>query len=171
MDKMFQLDNETATEENKRLKNVLRKSLVESLDASVQRVREVHKDLPIEFLVQCRPFSTNKMSGRSKTFETKHYLAFRELIAKVGGGCYGINGKEKFRLRLIAAFSNKKGDLDNCFKPLLDSIVGSVDKSFDDSQVYEIVARKRVVKKGQEYIQVRLEIIDEEEYKQFKWDL
>lgn len=168
---MFPINNETATEENKRLKGVLRKSLVDTLDETVKRVREIHRDLPIEFLVQCRPFSTNKMSGRSKTFETKHYLAFRDLIARSGGGFYGISGKEKFRLRIIAAFSNKKGDLDNVFKPLLDSIVGSVDTSFDDSQVYEIVARKRVVKKGQEYIQVRLEIIDEDEYSKFEWDL
>lgn len=165
----FPIPNETYTEQSKRLKGVARKTLVERLETAIVKAKMAHKELPVEFLVQTRPFSTNKMSGARKTFETKEYLEFRDLIARKAGGVYGITGKEKFRLRVIAAFSNKRGDLDNVFKPLLDSMVGSMDDSFDDSQVFEIVARKRIVKKGQEYLKVIMEIIPEDEYKSWEW--
>lgn len=167
----FPIPNETATEQVKRLKVVARKNLVEILDDTLARVKEINKELPIRFVVQTRPFSTNKMSGLRKTYETKEYLEFRDLIARKAGGFYGISGKEKFRLRLHAAFSNKRGDLDNTQKPLLDSITACVDEAFDDSQVYEIMARKRVVKKGQEYLQVVLELIPDEEYNSWEWEL
>lgn len=167
----FQLPNETATEQTTRLKGVTRVSLVDRLEATLERVQAIDKDLPVRFLVQTRPFSTNKMSGRRKTYETKEYLEFRDLIARKAGGSYGITGNEKFRLRVIASFSNKSGDLDNVFKPLLDSMVASMDDSFDDKQVYEIVARKRLVKKGQEYLQVMLEVIPDDEYKSWEWEL
>lgn len=165
----FPIPNETYTEQSKRLKGIPRKTLVENLEATVAKAREIHKDLPVDFIVQTRPFSTNKMSGARKTYETKEYLEFRELIAKKAGGHYGIKGKEKFRLKVVAAFSNKRGDLDNVFKPLLDSMVGSMDDDFDDHQVFEIIARKRMVKKGQEYLKVIMEIIPEDEYKSWEW--
>ena len=160
----FDMPNESATEQTQRLKGIRRQDLVTGLAATVEAVKSRMQKLPMEFLVQTRPFSTNKMSGARKTYESKEYLEFRDLIARKAGGTYGITGNERFKLVLVAAFSNKRGDLDNTFKPLLDSIVGSVDDTFDDSQVYAIEARKRIVPKGQEYLQVRLEIIPEEEY-------
>ena len=160
----FDVPNETATEQTKRLKGIRRQDLVDGLAATIARVKHDHKDMPMNFLVQTRPFSTNKMSGARKTFESKEYLEFRDIIARKAGGFYGISGKEKFKLIVVAAFSNSRGDLDNTFKPLLDSMVGSMDDAFDDSQVYSIEARKRIVPKGQEYLQVRLEEIPEEEY-------
>ncbi|WFZ78522.1 hypothetical protein MQM1_039 [Aeromonas phage vB_AsaP_MQM1] len=160
----FDTMNESATEQTKRLKGIRRQDLVDGLAATIEAVKVRHKGLPVEFLVQCRPFSTNKMSGARKTFESKEYLEFRDLIARKAGGVYGITGDEKFKLIVLAAFSNKRSDLDNTFKPLLDSMVGSMDKSFDDSQVYAIEARKRIVPKGQEYLQVRLEVIPNDEY-------
>lgn len=166
----FPIPNETATEQSKRLKGVVRTSLVATLDETLQRVKQIHKDLPVDFLVQTRPFSTNKMSGARKTYETKEYLEFRDVIARKAGGFYGVDKKMRFRLVVIAAFSNKKGDLDNVFKPLLDSMVASMDDAFDDSQVYEIQARKKLVKKGQEFLQVRLELIGEDEYNSW-WDV
>lgn len=161
----FPIPNETSTEQSKRLKGVARNTLAKTLEETLERVKQRHHKLPVEFLVQTRPFSTNKMSGARKTYETKEYLEFRDLIARKAGGIYGIDRKMRFRLVVQAAFSNKKGDLDNVFKPLLDSMVASMDPDFDDSQVYEIQARKKLVKKGQEYLQVRLELIGEDEYK------
>lgn len=166
----FPIPNETATEQSKRLKGVARKNLVAILEETLERVKQIHKELPVDFLVQTRPFSTNKMSGARKTYETKEYLEFRDLIARKAGGIYGIDRKMRFRLIVSAAFSNKKGDLDNVFKPLLDSMVASMDDDFDDSQVYEIQARKRLVKKGQEFLQVRLEVIPEDEYNSW-WEV
>lgn len=160
----FEMMNESATEQTQRLKGIRRQDLVTGLASTIEIVKERHRELPVEFLVQTRPFSTNKMSGARKTFESKEYLEFRELIAKKAGGTYGITGDERFKLIVVAAFSNKRGDLDNTFKPLLDSMVGSMDDAFDDSQVYAIEARKRIVPKGQEYLQVRLEVIPDDEF-------
>lgn len=164
MEPNFKMPNETATEQTKRLKQTPRATLVDRLEETLRRVRDRSENLPVYFLVQTRPFSTNKMSGRRKTYETKEYLEFRDLIAKVAGGNYGIDKKMMFRLKCTAAFSNRAGDLDNVFKPLLDSMVACMDDDFDDRQVYEILARKRIVKKGQEYLEVTLEIIEKEEY-------
>lgn len=169
MKQMFDMPNETAKEEKARLKQRTRDSLVQALEQTIKEVQAVHKDLPIYFLVQCRPFSTNAMSGRRKTYETKEYIQFRRIIAQKAGGIYGIKTTDKFRLIAEVAFSNKGADLDNTFKPLLDSIVASVDPCFDDRQVYEIKARKRIVKKGQEYLRILLEIIPEEEYLSWEW--
>lgn len=166
----FPIPNEPASEQSKRLKTIPRKNLVEILEGTLERVHKIHRDLPVRFLVQTRPFSTNKMSGARKTYETKEYLEFRDLIARKAGGEYGISSKTKFRLIVVAAFSNKAGDLDNVFKPLLDSMVASMDKDFDDKQVYEIQARKKLVKKGQEFLQVTLEVLDETEYNSW-WDV
>lgn len=161
---VFQVSNETSTEQTKRLKGVRRQELVDRLAMTIERVKERHKELPIAFLVQTRPFSTNKMSGARKTFETKEYLEYRELIAVKAGGHYGFTGKEKMNLHVIAGFSNKRGDSDNTLKPLLDSIVGSVDDAFDDSQVYHLDVTKQIVPKGQEFMLVVLEVLEEPEY-------
>lgn len=164
MEHQFDMNNETATEQAKRLKQTPRATLTSRLEETLSRVKKLDKELPVYFLVQTRPFSTNKMTGRRKTYETKEYLEFRDLIAKVAGGNYGIDKKMMFRLRCVAAFSNRAGDLDNVFKPLLDSMVASMDSDFDDRQVYEIMARKRIVKKGQEYLEITLEVISKDEY-------
>lgn len=161
---VFDVSNETSTEQTRRLKTVRRQELVDRLAITLESVAKRHGNLPLEFLVQTRPFSTNKMSGARKTFETKEYLEYRDLIARKSGGFYGFTGKEKMKLTVIAGFSNKKGDLDNVFKPLLDSIVGCVDAAFDDSQIYAIEAKKQIVPKGQEYLKVKLEVLDETEY-------
>lgn len=167
METNFPIPNETTTEQSKRLKGVARKTLVEILDETLRHVKERKGDIPIHFVVQTRPLSTNKMSGQRKTYETKEYLEYRDLIARVVGGTYGIDKKMKLKVDVVAAFSNKRGDLDNVFKPLFDSMVACMDDDFDDCQVYEIHARKRIVKKGQEYLEVRVEILDEYEY--FNW--
>lgn len=165
----FPIPNETATEQSRRLKTVLRKTLEENLGITIKARKGRTKSLPLEFVVQTRPFSVNKMSGVRKTYETKEYLEFRELIARVAGGTYGFTGKEKLRLIVHAGFSNKRGDLDNVFKPLLDSMVGCMDDVFDDHQIYEIQSRKRITKKGHEYLWVRVEVIEESEYNDW-WD-
>lgn len=159
MEPQFELPNETATEEKKRLKQLTRDYLVKQLELSLARAETRTRQLPFKQVIQCRPFSTNKMSGRRKTYETKEYLAFRDLIAKALGGNYGIKKTDRLKLTLTAGFSNKRGDLDNVFKPLLDSMVASMDTEFDDCQIYSIEAEKVLVKKGQEYIEVGLELI------------
>lgn len=165
MEPMFEIPNETAKEEAQRLKGVTRKHLEDTLALTIERVKQRERQLPLDVTVQCRALSTNKMSGRRKTYETKEYLSYRDLIARKFGGHYGIQPNQKFRLRIEVGFSNRASDLDNVMKPLLDSMTASMDDDFDDKQIYEIVAHKRLVKKGQEYIRVKMSLIPESEYK------
>lgn len=167
----FPIPNETATEQSKRLKTVTRQSLVGTLESTLKRVKQRERTLPIRFTAQCIPLSTNKMSGRRKTYETKEYLEYRDVIARVAGGSYGISKKDLFNLEVEVAYSNKRADADNCLKPLLDSITACVDDDFDDSQVYDIHVRKRLVKKGQEHLNVLLTSLPIDEYKKWEWGL
>lgn len=167
----FPIPNETATEQSKRLKLVTRASLEVKLKETLERVKQRERTLPLQFTVQCIPLSTNKMSGRRKTYETKEYLEYRDIIAKAAGGIYGISKKDLFFLTVDVAYSNKRADADNCLKPLLDSITACVDDEFDDSQVYGINVRKRVVKKGQEHLKVSLDPLTIADYKSWDWDL
>ncbi len=159
MESRFEIPNETATVEKARLKQMTRDYLVKQLELSLNIATTRTRTLPFTKVIQCRPFSANKMSGRRKTYETKEYLAFRDLIAKALGGNYGIVKTDNLKLTITAGFSNKRGDLDNVFKPLLDSMVACMDAEFDDCQIYEIEANKVLVKKGQEFIEVGLSII------------
>lgn len=153
---MFKSLNETRTEKTKRLKTIPMRHLKEVLASTIEQGKRLERDLPIEFTLQCLPLSTNMMSGRSKTFETKEYQEYRTQIAKVAGGIYGVQKSDKFELRVEVGFSSKRNDADNILKPLLDSITGCIDDAFDDSQVYHIEVDKLIVKKGQEYIKVYL---------------
>ncbi|AHK11893.1 hypothetical protein CHOED_033 [Vibrio phage CHOED] len=155
----FPIPNESASEQSKRLKNVPRKELEETLKETLERVKERKRKLPIEFVAQVLPLSTNKMSGARKTYETKEYLCYRDVIARVAGGTYGISKTDKFLLTVEVGYSNKRADADNCLKPLLDSITACVDDSFDDCQVYRIEVDKVIVKKGQEYLKVILSLM------------
>ena len=51
--------------------------------------------------------------------------------------------------------SNKAADLDNIFKPLIDTIQALYEE-FNDNKIYEIKARKALVSKGEEFITVRI---------------
>lgn len=148
--------NETTTEKTKRLKGIPMAHLKSVLEDTLRKVRCRERSLPIEFKLHTIPLSANKMSGRSKTFETKEYQEYRDLVAREAGGHYGITGKEKFGLVVQVAYSTKAADIDNCLKPLLDSITACVDDTFDDRQVYHIKVDKIIVKKRHEYIKVRL---------------
>lgn len=155
----FPMSNETTTELSRRLKGIQRKKLVEDLEVAIKERKGKSKELPLQFTLQCIPLSTNKMSGARKTFETKEYLNYRRLIALKASGTYGISKKDKFILYVEVGYSNKRADADNCLKPLLDSIVACIDDDFDDCQVYRIEVDKVIVKKGQEYIKVRMELL------------
>lgn len=97
--------------------------------------------------------------------DTKEYREFKsDIMALLGGQKYDFGPDDKFRLSLVVGYSNKLSDLDNSFKPLLDSMQLSM--GFDDRQIFEIKAFKDKTKKGEEYIMIRLEILTDEEVQQ-----
>lgn len=100
--------------------------------------------------------------GRT-TFKSKDYLDFQHLCREELVGIDWPFGKEKVQFVVEAAFSNKAADLDNCLKPLLDTFQ-SMYEEFDDKMVYGIIANKNLVKRGEEYLDITIErVFDEDE--------
>lgn len=102
-----------------------------------------------------KPFSANKMHYMRAKRDTKEYREFKGDIAELLGGEYNVSPKARLKLTLVSGFSNKASDLDNTFKPLLDSMQRCM--GFDDKQIYEICAYKDLVGKGEEYLMIKLE--------------
>lgn len=159
---VFKSLNETRSEKTKRLESIPMNHLKDVLASTVEQGKLRQRTLPLQFTLQCLPLSTNMMSGRNKTYETKPYIEYKTLIAKEVGGTYGVQKGDQFKLVLRAGLSSKAADLDNLFKPLLDSITRCIDDAFDDKMVYKISAKKEIVKKGHEYIDVWLGPLEEE---------
>jgi len=68
-------------------------------------------------------------------------------------GCLNLKGNLKIAMDI--GFSNKRSDLDNGIKSVLDCLVAFFGK-WDDSQIAEIQMRKFLVPKGDEYFTVLL---------------
>ncbi len=109
-----------------------------------------------EIILPLKPFSANNRHYRGHK-DTKEYRQFKADVKELMGGEYGVHKKDQLKLTLIAGFSNRASDLDNAFKPILDSMQLCMD--FDDKQVYEIQALKAIVPKGEEYLYIKLEVL------------
>jgi Holliday junction resolvase RusA-like endonuclease len=112
----------------------------------------------LEIKLPVKPFSANKMHYATQKKDTKEYREFKNDIGVLLQPL-DIQTKptDKLKFTLIAGFSNKASDLDNAFKPLLDSM--QLAMGFDDKQVYQIVAFKDTVPKKEAYLYIKLEII------------
>ena len=96
--------------------------------------------------------------------DTKEYREFKSDIFELLGNLkYDFKETDMFKLTLVVGYSSSLSDLDNAFKPLLDSM--QLAMGFDDRQIFEIAAVKDKTKKGQEYIMVRLETITSNTWK------
>lgn len=119
----------------------------------------------IEVRLNQKPFSANKMHYAKFKKDTKEYREFKsDIFELLGGHKYDFKATDRFKLSLVVGYSNSLSDLDNSFKPLLDSM--QLAMGFDDKQIFEIEALKDKVTKGNEYIMVRLETITENQWKQ-----
>ena len=118
----------------------------------------------IEVRLNQKPFSANKMHYAKFKKDTKEYREFKSAIYQLlGTQTYDFLDTDKFKLSLITGFSSSLSDLDNAFKPLLDSM--QLAMGFDDRQVFEIEALKDKVNKGDEYLMIRLETITDNQWK------
>lgn len=102
-----------------------------------------------------KPLSANKMHYMSRKKDTQEYKRYKGTIKDLIGGEYQVSKTAQLKLTLIAGYSSKASDLDNAFKPLLDSM--QLAMGFDDKQIYHIIAYKDVVKRGEEYLLIKLE--------------
>ena len=111
-----------------------------------------------------KPFSANKMHYARFKKDTLEYREFKsDIFSLIAEHEYTISKDDKYKLSLITGFSSKLSDLDNAFKPLLDSM--QLAMGFDDRQIFEIEALKDHVSKGDEYLMIRLERITDGQWK------
>lgn len=119
--------------------------------------------LVLEVRLPQKALSANKMHYANHKRDTKEYRQYKQDILKAIGGDYEIDKADRLKLSLVVGYSSKLSDLDNAFKPLLDSMQKCM--GFDDRQIFEIEALKDHTKKGEEYLLIRLEHITEWQWK------
>lgn len=108
-------------------------------------------------ILKIKSLSVNK-AYQGRRFKTKeHNIYLKNLSFLLKPLDFEINKKDKLKLLLTVGFSNKKSDLDNCLKPFLDALQWKY--NFDDSQVYEILLKKEIVKKKEEFIKFDIIIL------------
>ena len=108
--------------------------------------------------INIKPLSVNKslasVRGRHiKTAAARKYLADLQLLLPANSK--PLDGE--LSLTLSVGLSSKQSDLDNVIKPFQDALQAKYE--FNDSQIYELSARKRIVKKGHEYIEFILDTL------------
>lgn len=115
----------------------------------------------LEVKLNIKPMSANQMHYAKFKKDTVKYKQFKEDIRHLLGDDYVIDPKWKLKLTLIVGYSSKLSDLDNSFKPLLDSM--QLAMGFDDRQIFSIEALKEHTKKGEEFLLIRLEKITDKQ--------
>lgn len=110
-------------------------------------IRDLH--IPI------KPLSVNR-AWQGKRFKTGEYETYqKEMLLLLPDGKVP---EPPYRVFYEFGFSNKLCDFDNPCKPLGDILQKKY--GFNDNEIYEAHIRKKVVKRGHEYIRVRIEHID-----------
>ena len=111
----------------------------------------------METLFQMKPLSANRMFVRKNrtTFKTADYKKFQEDMALILIGSKWPFEDKPVLFIVYAGLSNKASDLDNIIKPLLDTYQ-SIFEEFNDKTVQGIILQRDRVKRGGEYLWVRI---------------
>ncbi|QFU04557.1 Endodeoxyribonuclease RusA [Pseudoalteromonas sp. THAF3] len=94
-----------------------------------------------------KPLSANKMHLGRKV-DSAEYRRYKKHLVDTLPDLDIPDGP--LRVRLLVCFSSKLADLDNVFKPFLDTLQARY--GFNDRHVHRIVAQKKIVPKGKETI-------------------
>jgi len=89
------------------------------------------------------------------TFKSADYLQYQNDIRDQLIGTDWPFGSGQVSFNITAGVSNRGADLDNVIKPILDTYQG-VYEEFNDNKVYNIELEKRIVKRGREYLDIRI---------------
>ncbi len=111
----------------------------------------------MENLFQIKPLSANRMfvrKGRT-TYKTADYKRFQEDMAVILIGETWAFENSPVHFIVYAGLSNKASDLDNIIKPLLDTYQ-NIFEEFNDKTVQGIILQRDKVKRGGEYLWVRV---------------
>lgn len=111
----------------------------------------------METLFQMKPLSANRMFVRKNrtTFKTADYKKFQEEMALILMGSKWTFKDKPVLFIVYAGLSNRASDLDNIIKPLLDTYQ-NIFEEFNDKTVQGIILQRDRVKRGGEYLWVRV---------------
>ena len=108
-----------------------------------------------------KPVSINKAWYRNRRMKSKEYKNFQDelMLYLQGVECPSRVVENQCRLEasLVFGFSNPNSDVDNCIKTTLDTLQSWF--GFNDKIIYKVTAEKKHVKKGEDYLQIKLEEI------------
>lgn len=102
-------------------------------------------------IIKIKPLSVNG-AWQGKRFKTKEYKAYeQELLLTLPRYIIPSGNLEVI---YEVGYSNKLSDIDNFVKPFQDILQKKY--NFDDNRIYKMVVEKKIVKKGEEYIDFNL---------------
>ena len=96
------------------------------------------------------------MTGRNKTYKTAEYKQYQNDIRDSLMGTQWPFEDMQVSFLIEVGLSNRGADLDNIIKPLLDTFQCIFEK-FNDNKVYHCELHKRITKKSEEYLWVRVQ--------------
>ena len=106
-----------------------------------------------------KPLSVNR-AWQGRRFKTPEYERYERAMLLMLP-CIKLP-EPPYRIYYEFGFSNKQSDLDNPIKQLGDILQKKY--GFNDKEIYEAFIRKKIVKRGQEYIRLKFEHIEVENY-------
>lgn len=106
--------------------------------------------------IQIKPLSVNDC-WQGRRFKTDKYKDYEKLVLLMLPKQIDVSGP--FRIKIEFGFSNVQSDIDNPLKPFLDILQKKY--SINDKEVYELIVKKTVVKKGNEFIRYSISQIKE----------
>lgn len=112
-------------------------------------------DGQMEIYKQIKTLSVNQC-WRGRRFKTPEYKAYeKELLYTLPN----LKVPEPpYKVTFVVGFSNRRSDIDNFLKPLIDIMQKKY--GFDDKDIYELYVKKVITKKGSEYFNFLLESIN-----------
>ena len=111
--------------------------------------------------MKVKALSANKMYWRGKRVKTKEYLDYQNEVRDEMMDVIWPFGSDPVSFWFKAGLSARQADLDNLLKPLLDTFQNVFD-DFNDNKVYYLEGHKDIVPKGEEYIHIKIERIEDE---------
>ena len=104
--------------------------------------------------IDIKPMSVNK-AFKGRRFRSKEYDTYeRSLMILLPQSKEKYQKEDMLRVEFVFGFSSRSSDLDNSIKQTLDILCKKY--GFDDRQVWELEAFKKIVPKGKEYFEFRI---------------
>ena len=105
--------------------------------------------------IEIKPLSVND-AWQGKRFKTPKYKSWqKDLLILLPN--LKIKFKGDLKVDFVFGFSSKASDIDNPLKPLIDTLQKKY--KFNDNQIQELIVKKELVKKGEEFITINIDTL------------